>query len=113
MQRFAETGRKPQGQLFLSQGELDDGQVQLEELAARLGARGYDKLDITTAIFEGETHNSGSPVTLSRGLRAVYELAQPHFPRGPRLGDWNPPSSPLRALEQQARRAPRARSAAS
>jgi predicted alpha/beta superfamily hydrolase len=41
-------------------------------LAERLGARGYESLDIATFIPDGESHTSVVPVALTRGLRYVF-----------------------------------------
>lgn len=43
----------------------------MQLLASRLGERGYPNLHLKNCVFEGETHVSGVPGTLSRGLRVV------------------------------------------
>ena len=44
----------------------------LRDLDATLRSRSYDGLTLTTHLFEGETHLSVVPATISRGLRVVF-----------------------------------------
>ena len=44
----------------------------LRDLDATLRSRSYDGLALTTHLFEGETHLSVVPATISRGLRVVF-----------------------------------------
>ena len=68
--------------VFISVGSLEEG-VNPEsddsrmvsntvEMAARLRARDYPNLRLTEHAFEGETHLSVIPATMSRGLRALF-----------------------------------------
>lgn len=69
--------------LFLSVGareEMDDPLIKpefqfvthLKALAETLQARNNPNLQLTTQIFDDETHASVMPVTFSRGLRTVF-----------------------------------------
>lgn len=68
--------------VFISVGALEEG-VNPEfddsrmvsntvEMAARLRAHNYPNLRLTEHVFEGETHLSVIPATMSRGLRALF-----------------------------------------
>jgi predicted alpha/beta superfamily hydrolase len=70
--------------VFMSVGareELDDPFVDaslkevtnMKTLAKSLEKRQYASLQLTTHVFENETHLSVIPATLSRGLRVVFE----------------------------------------
>ncbi|MGL1893956.1 MAG: alpha/beta hydrolase-fold protein [Spirochaetaceae bacterium] len=71
----------PKAKLFLSVGELEAVQEpafakmvrNVEIMSERLENRSYPELEITTHIFESESHLSVIPGTLSRGLREVYK----------------------------------------
>lgn len=69
--------------VFMSVGareELDDPLIEpsfqfvtnVRTLARTLRERGYPGLQLTTHVFEGETHVSVIPAMLSRGLRVVF-----------------------------------------
>jgi predicted alpha/beta superfamily hydrolase len=69
--------------VFLSVGGLEepedadedtDGRMvsNTVEMGKRLRSRGYPNLKLTEHIFEGETHLSVIPATMSRGLRALF-----------------------------------------
>lgn len=70
--------------VFLSAGTLEESMPQpfrgppaafvsnVQSLATRLQGRGYQRLDLNIHVFEGETHVSGPPSAISRGLRAVF-----------------------------------------
>ena len=77
---YAESHNSLSAQLFISCGVLEDeapryGQSlsNIKNFVALLEARNYGGLEIKTAYFEGETHLSVIPATISRGLRAIYE----------------------------------------
>ena len=70
-------------QVFMSVGareELDDPLIEpsfqfvtnMKTLAKTLQERGYPGLQLTTHVFDDETHVSVVPVTFSRGLRVVF-----------------------------------------
>ncbi len=42
------------------------------KMAANLESRNYPSLELTYSIFQGETHSSGGPATISRGLRFLF-----------------------------------------
>jgi hypothetical protein len=44
----------------------------MQEMARIMQDRHYNNLELTTHIFEDETHISVAPATFSRGLRAVF-----------------------------------------
>jgi predicted alpha/beta superfamily hydrolase len=69
--------------VFMSVGareELDDPLIEpsfqfvtnMKTLAKTLQERGYPGLQLTTHVFDDETHVSVVPVTFSRGLRVVF-----------------------------------------
>lgn len=63
--------------LFLSVGSLEtypeDMVVHhLKELAAILELRNYGGLELTSVVFEDESHTSVRPASFSRGLRTLY-----------------------------------------
>ena len=60
--------------IFMSVGALEkEGTIaNMQRLARTLEDRGYDGLELTTCIFEHETHLSVAPAAMSRGLRAVF-----------------------------------------
>ena len=70
--------------VFLSIGSLEENDPfeviqpsdqyisNLKTLAATLKERNYPSLELTSHIFEGETHLSVIPAVYSRGLRAVF-----------------------------------------
>lgn len=70
--------------VFLSVGSLEENDPfeiiepadqfisNLKTLVAALKERNYPSLELTSHIFEGETHLSVIPATYSRGLRAVF-----------------------------------------
>lgn len=66
--------------VFISVGALEEEGdsapaemvTNVREMTKRLESRGYPGLRLTSHVFEGETHLSVIPATLSRGLRAVF-----------------------------------------
>lgn len=46
--------------------------TNMQAMASVLEQRNYPSLRLTQHVFEGETHLSVIPATLSRGLRAVF-----------------------------------------
>lgn len=62
--------------LFLSVGTDERRERMVEPLrrfVEQLEQRSYDGLDLRVHYFEGETHDSAVPGTISRGLRAVFD----------------------------------------
>lgn len=60
--------------VMLSVGSLEGPQMvpPMERMGIVLKASDYQELDITTHVFDNETHLSVQPATLSRGLRVIY-----------------------------------------
>lgn len=70
--------------VFLSAGSLEESMPQpfrgqpaafvsnVQSMATTLQERDYQGLDLKTHVFEGETHVSGAPAAMSRGLRVVF-----------------------------------------
>ncbi len=57
------------------ENQPENGRAMVDDLKAfgkQLDAYGYPKLDITTHVFPGETHNSVYPGAFTRGLLRVY-----------------------------------------
>lgn len=61
-------------QVFMSVGaaEPDHMITDMEKMAGALRDRDYSSLELVTHVFDGETHVSVIPATISRGLRAVF-----------------------------------------
>ena len=66
---YAEANDDLDADLFLSAGALEsEGMISnTAKMAERLRSRGYPNLRLTEHVFEGETHLSVVPATLSRG----------------------------------------------
>ena len=79
---LADTTEDLDADLFISVGALEENPDNAEDwalmvtnmqaMASVLEERNYPSLRLTQHVFEGETHLSVIPATLSRGLRAVF-----------------------------------------
>lgn len=71
---LAESTKELPVRLFMSVGalEADPMPSNMAALADRLASRGYRGFELTTKVFEGETHLSAAPGALSRGLRTLF-----------------------------------------
>jgi predicted alpha/beta superfamily hydrolase len=71
---FAARNADLSAKVFMSAGALEgqDTIANVQKLAQRLADRGYASLELETHIFEGETHRSGWPAAMIRGLRTVF-----------------------------------------
>ena len=71
---FAANNARLSAKVFMSVGGLEKEYTiaNMQRLARTLQDRGYDGLELTTCIFEHETHLSVAPAAMSRGLRAVF-----------------------------------------
>jgi len=71
---FAANNADLSAKVFISLGALEkeDMIANMRKLAETLQDRGYDGLELTTYIFEHETHLSVAPAAMSRGLRVVF-----------------------------------------
>ena len=74
---YAQNNKELPSNIFLSVGSLenlpDDMMVhQLRELAAVLELRKYKGLNITSVVFEGESHYAVTPYAFSKGLRVLF-----------------------------------------
>jgi len=71
---FAANNADLSAKVFMSLGGLEneDTIANMQRLAGTLEDRGYDGLELTTYIFEHETHLSVPPAAMSRGLRVVF-----------------------------------------
>jgi hypothetical protein len=49
--------------------------VPLREFTERLKSRSYTGLEFQVHYFDDETHVSGVPATISRGLRFIYSAS--------------------------------------
>jgi len=60
--------------VFMSVGAAEPEHMitDMEKMAKALRDRNYSSLELTTHVFDGETHLSVIPATMSRGLRAVF-----------------------------------------
>ncbi len=74
---YAATHQPLAARVFLSCGSLDDPRLvaDVNALAKTLQGRGYAGLQMTEQVFDGETHGSGIPAAMIRGLRVL--LAPP------------------------------------
>jgi predicted alpha/beta superfamily hydrolase len=61
-------------QVFMSVGSAEPEYMitDMENMARALRGRNYPSLELTTHVFDGETHLSVIPATMSRGLRTVF-----------------------------------------
>lgn len=85
-ERYAKNYSNLPARVFLSAGELEESLPQpfrggpcafvsnMRAMADRLQSRRYKSLDLKQHVFEGETHISGIPAAISRGLREVYRV---------------------------------------
>ena len=78
---FAATGKPLAAKVFFSVGLLEPGVMagDLRAFIAGLDQRHYKDLEYQVRYFEGETHLSVIPITVSRGLRYIYA---PPVPKG-------------------------------
>jgi predicted alpha/beta superfamily hydrolase len=62
--------------VLLSVGSLEGPLMvpPMQKMAERLKNRNFNALDLTTHVFDNETHLSVQPGTLSRGLRVVFDV---------------------------------------
>ncbi len=59
--------------VYFAVGAEEDSMVSdLQNFAAQVKAHDYQGLEFDTQVFEGETHMSVIPTTISRGLRYLY-----------------------------------------
>jgi uncharacterized protein len=71
-ERYASSHQSLPARVFLSAGAREGAlTTSVQRLGATLSQRQYPDLELTVHIFEGETHFSGIPATLSRGLRLL------------------------------------------
>lgn len=74
---YAKKSSELPAKVFLSVGSLEDLPEDmmvhhLRELATILRLRKFAGLDITSIVFDDETHDSVTPSAFSKGLRALY-----------------------------------------
>ena len=71
---FALNNSQLSAKVFLSVGSSESERMvtSIHKLAQSLQDRRYTNMELTTHIFEDETHLSVAPATISRGLRAVF-----------------------------------------
>jgi len=74
MHYYSAGHRELAARVFVSAGaaEPDSMVPDVQELVAVLGSRKYKGLQLSEKIFDGETHLSVIPFSMSRGLRALY-----------------------------------------
>ena len=68
---YAERSSSLPARVFLSIGGEED-RTGFDRLKKRLESRGYEGLELTTMVFEDETHTSAIPGTYSRAFRILY-----------------------------------------
>lgn len=73
-QNFAANNTDLSAKFFMSVGANENERMVtgMQTLAKAMQDRRYKNLEMKTHIFEGETHTSVAPATISRGLRAVF-----------------------------------------
>jgi predicted alpha/beta superfamily hydrolase len=74
----AKTGKQLAARVYMTVGAFEgngdhDMVVDLRQFAARLRAAKFNGLELSSAVLDGETHNSLFPRALSNGLRYVFE----------------------------------------
>jgi uncharacterized protein len=71
-ERYASDRQSLQARVVISAGALEGTlTTSVQRLAATLTQRQYPDLELTAHVFEDETHFSGIPAALSRGLRLL------------------------------------------
>jgi hypothetical protein len=63
--------------VYLSVGSQEEDQL-FESFSAALKARGYEQFVLLSHVFEGETHASVVPATVSRSLRFLHGITPSH-----------------------------------
>ena len=80
-QRYAETENDLKATVFMSSGSLEEDANKADqyrmvsnmvEMSKRLQQRRYKSLNLTHQVIDDETHLSGHPITMIRGLRKVF-----------------------------------------
>lgn len=71
---FAANNTDLSGKVFMSVGGCESERMVtgMQEMAGIMQNRQYKNLELITHIFEGETHISVTPATISRGLKTVF-----------------------------------------
>lgn len=77
---FAASNSDLPARVFMAGGSLEEAPddpellmvTNVQKMAAALQDRNYENLELTTHIFEDETHFSVIPATISRGLRVLF-----------------------------------------
>jgi uncharacterized protein len=71
-ERYASNHQSLPARVFMSAGAREGAlATSVQRLAETLAQRRYPDLELSVHVFEGETHFSGIPATLSRGLRLL------------------------------------------
>jgi uncharacterized protein len=73
-QDLATNNNSLSAKVFMSVGSCESARMVagFQEMANVIQNRQYEDLELITHIFEGETHISVVPATISRGLRAIF-----------------------------------------
>lgn len=77
-EHYAQTHRSLHARVFLTigseEGDREPFRIKSrwEKLRDRINSRKYEGLELTSMIFEGETHMGAIPATHSRALRVLY-----------------------------------------
>lgn len=80
-QRYAETKKDLEARVFMSSGSLEEHATKADpyrmvtnmlEMSSTLEQRRYKSLNLIHQVIDDETHLSGHPITMIRGLRKVF-----------------------------------------
>jgi uncharacterized protein len=73
---FSEKNKSLKARVFMSAGSLEVGIVpDMNSFADSLKKHNYEGLEISSNIFDNETHSSVIPAMISRNLRALYSYS--------------------------------------
>lgn len=84
-ENFAKMHSDLPANVFLSAGSIEESMqipirvvqarfvTRMQAMAGKLQSRGYENLSLTSHVFEDESHISGAPGAISRGLRVVFD----------------------------------------
>ena len=74
-QQYVDSNKDLNARVLLSVGSLEGPLMvpPMQKMGDVLKSRKFKSLDITTHVFDNETHLSVQPGTLSRGLRAIFD----------------------------------------
>ena len=74
---YAENHKDLNAEVFMSVGEKETTYTKdLKAMAERLNSHNYESLELTTVIFENESHYTCYPAAMSRGLVDLFSNSE-------------------------------------